>query len=122
MKKYKLTLNIIGHKLDEQELKDVFELANKHKDTPYHEDYSQTGGDGYIDITAELTQDGNDLKLEMVYSGEGTSFEERSAKMKKMVESGELQRSLLYECESDIHDSKAPKKANKITATIVQIY
>lgn len=58
----------------------------------------------------------------MTFSGEGKTFEEKSAEMKKMVESGELQRSLLYECESDIHDPKAPKKANKITATIVQIY
>lgn len=121
MKKYKLILNIIGHRLDEDELKEAFELANKHRDIPYHEDYSKIGGEGYVDVTADLTQVGNNLKLEMIYSGEGASFEERTAKMKDMVETGELQKSLLYESEADIDNPDAIKKADKITATIVQI-
>lgn len=121
MKKYKLIINIIGHRLDEEELKEAFELANKHKDIPYHEDYSETGGEGYVDITADIVQVGNNLKLEMIYSGEGASFEERAAKIKEMVETGELQKSLLYESEADIDNPDAIKKADKITATIIQI-
>jgi hypothetical protein len=38
-----------------------------------------------------------------------------------MVETGELQKSLLYESEADIDNPDAIKKADKITATIVQI-
>jgi len=116
-----MILNIIGHRLDEEELKEAFELANKHRDTPYHEDYSETGGKGYVDITANLTQVGNNLKLEMIYSGEGASFDERAAKINEMVETGELQKSLLYESEADIDNPDAIKKADKITATIIQI-
>ena len=41
--------------------------------------------------------------------------------MKKLVESGELQRSMMYECESDIHIPSAKRKARRITATIMRI-
>lgn len=118
--KYKVIVNIINHHLDKDELEEAFKAANEHKDIPYREDYSQLGGD-YVEITSELTQVGRNLKLEIVYTGEGKTFEERSAKLKNVVESGELQRSLLYDCIADIHDPAAKKKADKITATFHQI-
>jgi hypothetical protein len=117
MTKYKLTLNIIGHKLTDEDLKEAFEYANKYADTPYHEDYSEIGGDGYIEVTAKLTQEGNDLKLEMIYYGEGETFEKRAAEIKNAVETRKLQNSLLYETPSD----SSSKIASKITATIEQI-
>lgn len=119
--KYKIIINIINHHLDKDELNESIALANQHKDTPYHEDYSETGGEGYFDMTIELIQLGRDLKMELVYTGEGKTFEERHNKMKRMVESGELQRSLLYDCEADINNPGAKKKADKITATIIRI-
>lgn len=121
MKKYKIIINIINHHLEEDELNEMFDLANKHKETPYHENFSETGGEGHLDLTANLTQLGRDLKLEMDFSGKGKTFEEKTIQMKHMIESGELQRSLLYECEADINRPGAPKKADKITATFMQI-
>ena len=118
--KYKIIVNIINHHLDKDELEEAFKTANEHKDTPYREDYSQLGG-GYAEINLELTQVGRNLKLEIVYTGEGKTFEEKSTKMKNMVVSGELQRSLLYECIADISNPAAKKKADKITTTIHQI-
>lgn len=118
--KYKVIVNIINHHLDKDELEEAFKAANEHKDTPYREDYSQLGG-GYAEISSELTQTGRNLKLEIVYTGEGKTFEEKSAKMKNAVESGELQRSLLYDCIADISNPAAKKKADKITATFHQI-
>ena len=118
--KYKIIVNIINHHLDKDELEEAFKTANEHKDTPYREDYSQLGG-GYMELTSELTQVGRNLKLEIIYTGEGKTFEERSTKMKNVVESGELQRSLLYDCEADINTPGAKKKADKVTATIVRI-
>lgn len=118
--KYKVIVNIINHHLDKDELEEAFKTANEHKDTPYREDYSQLGG-GYAEINSELTQVGRNLKLEIVYTGEGKTFEEKSTKMKNMVESGELQRSMMYECESDIHIPSAKRKARRITATIMRI-
>lgn len=118
--KYKVIVNIINHHLDKDELEEAFNTANEHKDTPYREDYSQLGR-GYMEMTSELTQVGRNLKLEIVYTGEGKTFEERSTKLKNMVESGELQRSLLYDCIADIHNPAVKKKADKITATFHQI-
>ena len=121
MKKYKIIINIINHHLEEDELNETIALTNQYKEMPYHKDFSETGGEGHLDLTTNITQLGRDLKLEMVFSGEGTTFEENTTLMKQMVESGELQRSLLYECEADIYRPDAPKKADKITATFIQI-
>lgn len=117
MTKYKLTLNIIGHKLPDEDLKEAFEYANKYADTPYHEDYSKIGGDGYLEVTTKLTQEGKDLKLEMIYYGEGETFEKKAKEMKNVVETRKLQNSLLYEGPLD----SSGKIASKVTATIEQI-
>lgn len=117
MAKYKLTLCIIGHKLTDEDLREAFECANKYADTPYHEDFSEIGLDGYIEVSPKLTQDGENLKLELIYYGEGEAFEKKAAEMKNAVETRKLQNSLLYETPSD----SSSKIASKITATIEQI-
>lgn len=119
--KYKVVVNIINHHLDKDEFEEAFKTANEHKDTPYREDFSKTGGEGFMEMTTELTQIGKNLKLEMVYTGEGKTFEEKSTGIKRLIESGELQRGLLYDSAADVNNPAAKKKADKITATIVQI-
>ena len=117
MTKYKLTLNIIGHKFTDEDLKEVFECVNKYADTPYRKDYSEIGLDGYVVVSPKLTQEGKNLKLELIYYGEGETFEEKAAEMKNSVETHKLQNSLLYETPLDNSD----KLASKITATIERI-
>ena len=117
MNKYKLTVHFIGHKLSDEDLKDAFECVNEYTKTPYRVDYSQSGGDGFIEVTTNLIQTGKDLKLEVVYCGEGETFKERVADMKNLVETRELQNTLLYDMPSDISD----RIASRITATIDQI-
>ena len=117
--KYRISINIIGHRLEEDKLNEL--ITSVRNDFPCHEDYSNFHHGGFMEMTSEITQNGKDLRWDIVYSGEGKMFEERHIKMKKLVESGELQRSMMYECESDIHIPSAKRKARRITATIMRI-
>lgn len=120
---YRVVINIINIRIPEDEIAEIFRMAKMYTDSPYREDYRETirGGEGYMEMSTEIVRTGRNIRLVITYSGEGRTFEEKSARMKNAVESGHLQRSLLYGSEADIHRPGAVRMADNVTATIMRI-
>lgn len=106
--KYKVLINIFGHQLEKDEIFDLISATNELNNF-------------YPEIHSYVSSDDRDIQWEIIFSGEGEDFEKKCIKIKNMINSGEFQRSILYDCECDIHNPSAKRNARKVTATFRQI-